>query len=217
MKVERHVNEAGWELVLAADDEPMVLDVELGQRLGLARPRKLRELVSRLLRDGILNDTDVRPVVGRRQVGAVERTITEYLLTETAALIVIGRSDAPKALAITRTVIEVFLAVRRGLLVPRAAAPSEANAPIQARIGDDPRATDQLRGWFRTASKVTGRSIPSLQGELRKPWGAASVYRLPLVALAPTVSRLQELVVEASKRPRLPGDRRQQSMPWGAN
>lgn len=100
---------------------------------------------------------------------------------------------------------------------PRAETFAPATAPIQSRISDDPRAKSTLQAWFQTARTITGRTIQSLQGELRQPWGVASVYRVPLVALEHTVAAIQQIIVEATRRQRLPPDRRQQAMPWREN
>jgi len=90
-----------------------------------------------------------------------------------------------------------------------------ASAPLQARISDDPRAYSMLRMMFAMAAKSSGRSIQSIQGEIRKPWGVCSVYRIALSSLQHTMARLQA-VIEAAPVRRLPGDRRQVEI-FGAN
>lgn len=92
--------------------------------------------------------------------------------------------------------------------------PVPGTAPVQSRLSDDPRAMAAVRAWCRTASLSSGRSVQSLQGEIRKPWGVASIYRVPLVALDHTLATLQAITVAGPPRKALPLDRRQLNM-WG--
>ena len=43
----------GWSVAMDGD-EPAILDEELGARLGFARPRKIRDLVQRMISEGFL-------------------------------------------------------------------------------------------------------------------------------------------------------------------
>ena len=79
-----------------------------------------------------------------------------------------------------------------------------ASAPIQARIGDDIRARACLQSLCSDASKVSGRTVQSIHGELRKPWGVASVYRIALSSYGHTVAKLQEIIDGALNVRRLP-------------
>lgn len=207
----------GWSIVLGGDDEPLVRDIDLGERLGFARPRKVRELVERMLRDGILNPSDVRPTVGRTRIGIAERLVTEYLLTETAALLVIARSDTAKAVAITRQVVQVFLAVRRGA----SAAPTTPVLATGVRVADNVMARDDVASRCRLAAAGSGLSLRRVHGAVRKQFLVAGVYQVPL-AILPLVREflealaLRRLVLPA-KPPRLPprrGDDRQLTMRW---
>jgi hypothetical protein len=72
--------------------------------------------------------------------------------------------------------------------------PAPATAAVQARIGDDVRAKAVVRALCSTAANVSGRSVQSVQGEIRRPWGVASIYRVPLVALDHTLKSLESLI-----------------------
>jgi hypothetical protein len=62
----RIVRVGAWVLAApAAEDEPRIRDIDLAERLGYERPRKIRDLIERLCREGKLNDSELRPVVGR--------------------------------------------------------------------------------------------------------------------------------------------------------
>jgi hypothetical protein len=114
MAIERSVN--GY-LVRSdfGDSEPRIHDLELAKRLGYERPRKIRELIERHLRDGNLNESGVRPTVGQTSAKG-GRPATEYWLDQASALFVASQSGTEKAIAITKEVIAVFIAVRNGSL-----------------------------------------------------------------------------------------------------
>jgi hypothetical protein len=113
--------------------------------------------------------------------------------------------------------LECARVLRDHFIPSRASAPPAptfvpATAPVQSRIGDDPRAILAIRAWCSTAARVAGRTVQSVHGELRKPWGVASIYRIPLVALDHTLAELQRITVTQTNVRRLPADRRQLRM-----
>ena len=114
MSAVRKLEVNGWDLVVGTDDVPRVRDIDLGARLGFARPRDFRKLVARLLRDGIVNDIQCRATVARYKVGNLGgfQDVVEYHLDERAALMAIVKSETAKAVEITGQVIDVYLAVR---------------------------------------------------------------------------------------------------------
>lgn len=171
----------GWRLTLDEEDEPTIEDVELATRLGFARPRKLRELVERMHREGILNHSDVRPTVARTSIGIAERDIHGYRLTESGALKVIAKSETPTANAILNQVIRVFIAYRRGQLQPpRVEVPVLATT---ARVGENDMARSDLAARCRLAATALGVTMARIHGALRKQFLVVSVYHLPLVML----------------------------------
>jgi hypothetical protein len=95
--------------------EPMVLDVELAQRLEYSRPRVVRELIERLRKDGILCDCDICRTV--RQNGERGRPAQETGFNGSAALdVVLSKPHADGARHLYRQV-KVFMACPRGTLV----------------------------------------------------------------------------------------------------
>lgn len=96
--------------------EPTVRDVDLGTRLGMKRPDKIRQIIQRNMAEiesfGSLAQSvpNLGPAGGRPSV--------EFHLTEEQALCVCQLSRAPKAKDVRRMLIEVFTAYRRGHLVP---------------------------------------------------------------------------------------------------
>lgn len=116
----------GWDLVKEdGSSEPRIRDLDLAGRLEYSRTRDVRKLIDRLENEGHLPNICVRDTVARTQMptGGVRETVErEYLLTEEEALLVTTQSKTPKAMAVTKEIISVFVAVRRGLL----AAPNQS-------------------------------------------------------------------------------------------
>ncbi len=109
----------GWPLgTLPASEEPRVRDLDLAERLGYERPRKIRELIARLEEQGKIGEVSRRPTVGLR--GFAEGIIEEAWLTEEQALLVTTQSETPKAWEVTREVLQVFRLAVRGLLPDQA-------------------------------------------------------------------------------------------------
>lgn len=126
----------GWSLAVI-EDEPRVRDVDLAERLGFERPRKIRDIIKRHTNDGNLNDSDVRPTVARTRVGIAERNVTEYWLSEAAVLFIVTKSETPNAIAMTKEMIRVFMLARRGMLQlqqPNAAQLAKALDPIMQAV-----------------------------------------------------------------------------------
>lgn len=104
-----------WSLVID-NNEPRARDIDLAERLGYERPRKIRDLVKTYLASGDLSHDDVRPVVVRTRVGIAERNVTEFWLSEAAALFIIAKSETAMAKTLLKEMIRVFMLARRGLL-----------------------------------------------------------------------------------------------------
>ena len=94
------------------DDVPRVLDLDVGKRLGLDRPRKIRDLIARNIAE--IEAFGVCPTVGQTPGEQGGRPATAYYLNEEQALLVATLSDAPRAPDVRRDLIRTFVAVRRG-------------------------------------------------------------------------------------------------------
>lgn len=112
-------------LVFGHDDgseEPRIRDIDLAVRLGYERPRSIRVLIGRLVRDGKLNNSALCHALMR----SGGRPAQEYWLTEAQAIKVAARSDTEKADTLLDEVIRVFILARKGLLPPQAAPAAQA-------------------------------------------------------------------------------------------
>ncbi|MDX6806340.1 hypothetical protein [Terrihabitans rhizophilus] len=115
--------------------EPRAKDTDLGRKLGMPRPRGIRELIKRhrveLEAFGDLVETEAATHGGtRRTVGRV------YWLNEEQALLISTKSDAPLAAEVRQMLIRVFVAFRRGHLVPALPlAPAEAARAVTETFG----------------------------------------------------------------------------------
>ncbi len=94
------------------DGEFRIRDVELAERLGYDRPRKIRELIKSMIDTGELPGLLPRPAVGRgrNQHGETRAQVVvdEYWLDRIEALLVVMRCDAPNAIPMRRVIADVF-------------------------------------------------------------------------------------------------------------
>lgn len=177
----------GWSVTMDGD-EPTILDEELGTRLGFSEPRSIRKLIRRMIAGGFLNNSDIRATVSQN-AGQRGRPGTAYLLAETGTLLVIARSDTKIAHAITRQVIEVFRAVRRGQIgtPQQVAVPVMPNSPT---LGDRLYRAD-VRGRCAMTARCTGASIQRVHGGLRKLYKVSGVYQINHIYHEQVCNRLE--------------------------
>ncbi|WP_319499311.1 hypothetical protein [uncultured Cohaesibacter sp.] len=86
--------------------EPRMLDVKLAEALGFARPRKIRDVISRHLEALQQLGEVVCPTVGQTSKGG--RPGKEYWLTKKQALYLCTKSETPNATEVTIQMVEVF-------------------------------------------------------------------------------------------------------------
>lgn len=135
------------------DGEPRVRDLDLAERLGFERPRKIRELIERNRAE--IEAMGVCPAVGQTHGPKGGRPAKEFYLNEEQALLVAVLSNAPQAPTVRTMLIRTFVAYRRG----------------QFGVFDE-RGLDLLRrtdGIVRMLShKVTEieKALPALRAEL---------------------------------------------------
>jgi hypothetical protein len=127
------------------EGEPRIRDIELGERLGFARPTKIRELIER--HAGNLNKISILPTVAQIRDGA-GRPSKAYYLNRKQAIFITAKSETEQATDITIEIIERFDAYERGLLGGPASRPVDL-APTPRRIAST------FRSYFSIA-KLSG-------------------------------------------------------------
>lgn len=131
---------AGWTLTLRGE-EPLIPDEDLSVRLGLPL-HKLRQLSGRHEEAG-----NIAPEVSTTVVETGGRPGKRRLYNEADALFLVTRSETPKAVALTREMIRVYMLARRGLLTQQGEAPMAALRAEVSRLAalvDDLRARPQV-------------------------------------------------------------------------
>lgn len=159
--------------IVQADDGARVRDVDLGVRLGYARPEKIRQTIKRHTEEiqalGPLAQSGTMVGIG----SGAEREVTEYHLNEEQAVLVCILSRAPRAKECRAEVVQVFTAYRRGQLAPAvegtviggvametiiAAVAARLDRMIDDRLSRDPR-----------AAGITSRSVREILDEAKVP------------------------------------------------
>ncbi|WP_367354185.1 helix-turn-helix domain-containing protein [Agrobacterium pusense] len=94
------------------DNEPRILDVRIGEELGFARPRKVREIIERNIPELLTYGSLPRR---RANLGAKGgRPTEEAFLNEPQALLICMWSNTAKAASVRKMLIDVFMEYRRG-------------------------------------------------------------------------------------------------------
>lgn len=165
----RTVDVQGWPVAfLAGDNEPRVRDLDLAERLGYERPRKIRDLIERMKIAGKLNDIHVCPTVGRTSMpnGGTRETLTdEYFLTESQALKVAAKSETEPADALLDEMIAVYVAARKNSMASELHLSLLARSNAALTQGDANtarilvRALDELLSGERLASPVAAPKL----------------------------------------------------------
>jgi len=120
----RALTVSGWTLSVGDDGEPRARDIDLGEKLGLERPRDLRKLVERNRAEvERFGPVEQRATVARYEIRPgvwAEQTADEFWLNEGQALLVATLSRAPRSADVREMLIRVFMEARRGTLAPAA-------------------------------------------------------------------------------------------------
>lgn len=102
------LHEAGLEF-RSDDGEPRIRDLDLAERLGYERPRKIRDVIREAQK---VNGFGICPASGQNHDGGRGRPAEEFWLTERQALFVTTRSGTEEAAEVTMLLVDAFIAVR---------------------------------------------------------------------------------------------------------
>ena len=112
------------------ENEPRARDLDIGKRLGLARPRVIRDMIKNNVSE--LEAFGPLAVQNGKSRG---QEFTEYWLNEEQALLVATLSNAPNAATVRAMLIRTFVAWRRGHLGGTAHLPAEVLEMIRRDDG----------------------------------------------------------------------------------
>lgn len=182
----------GLRFTIDASDEPRVLDLQIGERLGYDRPRDFRKLIRRLERLGVLRPGehfDARDTVAQTSGG---RPTREYLLNEAGVLTAMTRSEKPPAIAVVSNMVAAFRAVLHRRREAEGAFGAGAGAAFvpSRRVGEVAELRLELLERVRlivqvqTAALGTPVPIQRVLGALRRHFGVSSHLGIPVVAAA---------------------------------
>lgn len=93
------------------DNEPRIKDVVLGERLGLDRPRAIRQVVKSNMAKLLVYGC-APLVMAHEKIGFVTRQTEAYYLNEPQALLICMFSRTQKAAAVRKELINVYMAYR---------------------------------------------------------------------------------------------------------
>lgn len=136
------------------DGEPRVRDLDLAERLGFERPRKIRELIERNMAE--ITAMGICPAVGQNHGGGRGRPTKEFFLNEEQALVVAALSNTSQAREVRALLIRTFVAYRRGQIDP-----ASLPAPDQEMI----RRIDGISRMLSHKVTEIGKAIPALRAE----------------------------------------------------
>jgi len=125
----------GFEVTTGPD--PLLRDVQLAERLGYDRPRKLREIIRSLEKSSKLQNIQWRPAVGRqstRNGGEREYHVLEAWLTRQQALKVIAKSETETADKMLDVIVDVFDRAVRGEFVAPPKSKRKPRATLEERV-----------------------------------------------------------------------------------
>ena len=133
------------------DDEPRVRDLDIAERLGMERPRDIRQLISRNFAElRGYGSTRYRTAMITAGKGA-KRKVREYYLNEGQALLICCLSRTEKAAEVRKLLIETYQAHRRGNTLP-ATSNTLPVIPTQAEL------FTIHQGWLIDLAQTSGRA-----------------------------------------------------------
>lgn len=222
----------GWDVMLGEGDEPRIRDVDLAERAGLARPRKVREVIeANRLELEAHGPLSVRPRRVRTQMPGGfafrEVDVFETWLSEPQALALVALLRTEQARALRISLVKVFVAVRHGSIpAPAASSVVPISEVHGSRIGETV-GREEVVGWCKMAARSLGVTVHRVHGAIRRQYKVPSVYALSCSVWPTARAFLESLAMgklyldPPGRRPALRvleggKSRAQTSFPWGA-
>jgi len=150
--------------IVVHNEEPTVLDLRLAELLGYNLPYDIRKLIARSM-DELQRYGEVFATVAKTSPSG-GRPGNEYHLNEGQALLIAVKSDAKNAADVREQLIRVFMAWRRGLLLPPEPASPIVElglqyAPLGAKV-DFLRWISKVRGFETAVGYMAALGLPPL-------------------------------------------------------
>lgn len=140
-----------YDLCLAADpEEPLARDLDVAKWLGYQDVHKIRELITR-------HAEDLGPLVSATVAETPGRPGRTYYLTEEQVLYLIAKSETPRAGAVLKDIIRVYIAVRKGMM--QGADPAQV-AALHAEV-------KRMKAEVAELSALSAQ-VPALVGAVRQ-------------------------------------------------
>lgn len=163
------------------EDEPRIKDLTLAERLGIDRPRKIRDVIKSNIKE-LQEFGRAHLQSANEKVGCTTRTIQAYYLNEAQALLLCMFSRTAKAAQVRKELIDVYMAYRtRGLAKVREHYRQVATKPKLIK-GYSPNIKDcqiitidnnALNKTFNIGEMVIAARVPSFSGS-----GIYAIHRL---------------------------------------
>ena len=187
--------------MLVDGSTPLVRDIDLAERAGLAATRNVRLVIQKnraeLEEHGLLSMRPRRVRIEKRGAtcGFEDRDVLEYWLNEDQAVALVALLRTPMARALRVSLVKLFGAMRRGELVaaPVAFPIAEVHG---SRVGET-HARTELMSWCALAALAHGVTLHRIHGALRRQYKVPSAYALS-VSVWPTARAFLEAL--ATKR-----------------
>lgn len=162
------------DLNTTVNHEPRILDVKIGEALGMAQPLNIRATIeaNRMELEGFGSIHAARELIEAGK--GAKREVTRYYLNEPQALLLCMFSRTEKAAAVRKALIEVYQAYRSGALAPAektvAVRPHERRRPMRRDMLVLGLVFDILAGFeerLRIIHDVPLEGLPHLPHDIR--------------------------------------------------
>lgn len=151
--------------------EPRIRDIELGERLGFERPRKIRDLIkaneAKLLKFGVC------PAAGQTSGPLGGRPAQEYFLNQKQAIFICMKSETDKAFEVQADIVRVYDAHVQGVQHPTLlTVPEMLLKQAEVLVSHDRQLTDHAKRLDRLEEIATTQvadPAPITRGNPRRP------------------------------------------------
>jgi hypothetical protein len=157
------VKRGGFNFEVGDDSVARVRDIDIGEKLGLSRPRDVRKTIADLIKDGEIVGVitrDERARVKAKGGGTREQPVTEYWLDKRQAFHVAVLTRTPQAAEIRRVLIDFFVDAENEALRSMAHQPGALGMLVRAALLPEGERDE----WEQTMGPSIVAALSSLYG-----------------------------------------------------